>query len=240
MTEQLHNVASGEVYGGLVQAGYISGNLNIHLPPSPPSSTHTVTGAANSPWYFIIGWNMGNRLSLLPLDKEGRTARDELVEALAAIGLAWEEFAPVLTTGHQLVDPPPPDPHGKNLAIRAYTGALDDLQRRVEQQANRDELAWFMLGRLVVEIRTYRVLDHQFAANPDGSEPRDLSHSVYAAQIMLRGVAETVKLPSAVEALLDRFLDTLARDATLLELFDRSEELKHACQAMLRLSRPSD
>ncbi|MEU7525963.1 hypothetical protein AB0A74_09535 [Saccharothrix sp. NPDC042600] len=224
----------------LVQAGYISGDLTINLLPSPPSSAQTLTGAANSPWYFLIGWNMGDRLSLLPLSKEGRTARDELVEALTGIGLAWEEFAPVLTTGHQLVDPPPPDRHGKDLAIRAYTGALDHLQRRVEQQANRDELAWFLLGRLVVEIRTHRVLDHQFASNPDGSEPRDLSQSVDAARIMLRGVAETVKLPSAVEALLDRFLDTLGRDATLLELFDRSEELKHACQAMLRLSRPSD
>ncbi|MEV8440813.1 hypothetical protein AB0425_25840 [Actinosynnema sp. NPDC051121] len=184
---------------------------------------------------------MGNRMSLLPLSNDGRTARDELVEALIGIGLAWEEFSPVLTTGHQLVDPPPPDPHGKEVAIRAYTGALDDLQQRVEQQANRDELAWFLLGRLVVEIRTYRALDHLFAANPDGSEPGNLSDSVYAAQITLRGVAETVKLPSAVAALLDRFLDTLVREeATLLELFDRSEELKHACQAMLRLSRPSD
>jgi hypothetical protein len=233
-------VFSGALAGAFVQAGYITGGVHIHIPPTPPSSGQTLTTPANRPWYFTIGWHMGNRFSLLPLPDDDHTSWNELVEALVGIGLMREEFDTVPITGGQLVNPPPPDQYGKNVAIKAYSEALSDLQQRVEERANRDELAWFLLGRLVVDIRTNRALDRWIAADPDGTESRNPCDSTHAAEVLLKGLAEEVKFPFVVATLLDHFLEALTNDTGVGELFSRSEELKYTCQVILRLSGGSD
>ncbi|MGW4110226.1 hypothetical protein ACWEFJ_05065 [Actinosynnema sp. NPDC004786] len=230
MSDQTNNLVNGEVRGPVVQVGTNTGVVNVHHGPGQPppgGSGGSVAVPAQGPWYFVMGWRMGDRLSLVPLPDRERAAWEELVEAMLAVGFGEAEFAAVPEAARRLVEEVSRDGADRGVALNAYTDAVDALQRRIERRAGQDELVWFTIGRLVTEIRTFRTLDELGIAEP-AARPAE---RIGEAMATLSGLVARVSLPGAVVVVLERFLAAVVDGVGLEALYDRAEAVRRVCAA---------
>ncbi|MFD7656285.1 hypothetical protein ACFV4N_20135 [Actinosynnema sp. NPDC059797] len=231
--------STGQVHGNAVQIGAATGGVHVYQGPVDPPPRHPSTSGtvpAHGPWYFVMGWSLGDRLSLMPGHGSQSVTWRELVEAMSAVGFTEADFAAASAATRQLAEQLSPDRDrplsqaDRDAVVTTHINAFHDLQRRIERRADHHEHMWFTIGHLTTDIRKSRTLHDKGYTEPTGR----FSGPVLQSHNTLTRLAAAADLPPTVQVMIELFLAAVAEEAELEEIYDRADAVHRACTAGLR------